>query len=60
MNRPRPQSLESIYEELANSGDVGGEHNRNDENKVYIIKRDIKSWVLLVADELLREERKPV
>ena len=60
MNRPRPQSLKSIYEALANSGDVGGEDNRNDENKVYIIKTDIKSWVLLVVDELQREERKPV
>lgn len=52
MNRTRPQNLEPIYEALANSGDAGGEDNRNDENKVYITKTDIKSQVLPVVDEL--------
>lgn len=51
MNRTRPQNLEPIYGALANSGDVGGEDNRNDENKVYIIKTDIKGQVLPVVKE---------
>lgn len=52
MNRTRPQNLEPIYEALANSGDVGGEDNRNYENKVHITQADIKSRVLPVVDEL--------
>lgn len=52
MNITRPQNLETIYEALANSGDVGGEDNRNDENKVHIIKTDIKSQVPPEVDEL--------
>lgn len=46
MNTTRPQNLETIYEALANSGDVGGEDNRNYQIKVHIIKTDIKNHVL--------------
>lgn len=42
MNRTRPQNLEPIYEALADSGDVGGGDNRNDENKVHTVETDRK------------------
>lgn len=51
-NTTGPQNLETIYEALRNSGDVGEEDNRKDENKVHIVKTDIKSQVLLEVDEL--------
>lgn len=52
MKRTRPQNLDHIYEALANSGNVGGEDNRNDENKGQIIQTDIKSQDLPEADKL--------
>lgn len=55
MSTAGPQNLETIYEALANSRDVGGEDNRKDGNRVHIVKTDIKSQVPPEVDELRGE-----